>query len=526
MPKLTIDGIETDAPVGTNLIEVAKNVGIHIPHFCYHPALRIVGQCRMCLVEVKPGPPKLQAACSTTVGPKDGMEVLTNTEKVQKARHAIMEFLLINHPLDCPECDQAGECDLQNYSFDYGQGFSRFKETKRTFPRDVAVGEKLVRIMDRCIHCTRCIRFFREVVGEEIMLPEYRGNNTCITPIVRDKKGNLDTGYSGNMHELCPCGALTSKDFRFRTRPWNLTPTETVCTLCSNGCNIYTDIKQRQVYRIRPRVNMDVNTWWICDQGRYDFKYVNDGKRLKMPVADGREVEWNAALDAAAAAIKSAGGGALAAVCSASATNEEAYLLKKLLEALGSDGFDHKLNDNVIDPSEREDNVLRRKDKNANTRGMRGLGLSGGTSGAALAAKIEDGSIKTLILLDPSRGTLAAEIDALALKVENLIVIDILETGASNKAQIVLPGAAFIEKSGTLTNHAGKVQRLFPAMQPPGSARPQAEIIINLAQRLGVEMTYNSDIDVFNEIKDTLLKIEEQVSKEAAEKQQTAETAG
>lgn len=523
MPKLIIDGIEVEAPEGYNVIQAADLIGIHVPHFCYHHTLMPVGQCRICLVEVAPGPPKLQIACATTV--KDGMEVKTSSDRVRKARAAVMEFLLINHPLDCPECDQAGECPLQDYAAEYGQGFSRFEETKRTYPRDIYVGEKLVRIQDRCIHCTRCIRFFRYIVGEEVMLAQKRGFHTDIMPLYV-KGGTLDTNYSGNMAELCPCGALTTRDFRFKTRPWNLASSDSICPLCSTGCNIEVDHKQRKVYRIRPRVNMDVNTWWICDFGRFDFKYLNDDKRLAAPRVDGREVEWPAALDAAAAAIKTAPAGTLAAVCSASITNEEAYLLKKLLQALGTENLDHKLNDNVIDPSERQDNLLLRTDKNANTRGVRALGLTGGTSGAALAAKIAEGAIKTLILLDPSRGTLAAEIDALSLKVENIIVIDILETGASSKAKVVLPGAAFTEKSGTLTNHAGKVQRLSVAMPPPGKARAQAEILVNLAQRLGVELKYDSDIEVFNEIKDTLLKIEEQVTTEQAEKEKTAEPAG
>ena len=523
MPKLTIDGIETEVPVGTNLIEAAATVGIHIPHFCYHPALKIVGQCRMCLVEVQPGPPKLQAACSTTVGPKDGMEVKTNTEKVQKARKAIMEFLLINHPLDCPECDQAGECSLQDYSFEYGQGFSRYKEEKRTYPREVKVGDKLVRIMDRCIHCTRCVRFFRDIVGEEIMLPEYRGNATNITPLVENNQGNLDTGYSGNMHELCPCGALTSKDFRFRTRPWNLTPTETVCPLCSTGCNIYVDLKQSDVYRIRPRVNMDVNTWWICDQGRYEYKYINGDDRIAAPEINGAAADWDQALDAAAKALKAAPD-AIAGLCSASITNEEAFLINTLLtQAIGAGALDCKLTDDAVDPSEMEDKLLRRVDKNANTRGVRAL-LSGGVKGAALAKKIASGEVKTLVLLNPANKNIASQLENIDLsKVNTLIVIDFLKTALAAKNTIVLPSCSFIEKSGTFTNHAGKVQRITPAIAPLGKARTDSDILCALADRLGADWAWKSDIDVYNEIKETLLKLEPEITKELEEKKKKAE---
>ena len=521
MPKITIDGIVCEVADGLNIIQAAKTIGIHIPHFCYHPALSLVGQCRMCLIELDPIP-KPQTACSTFV--KDGMVIRTNTEKINKARKAIMEFLLINHPLDCPECDQAGECDLQNNAFDFGQGFSRFEETKRTYSRDIPVGEKLIRIQDRCIHCTRCIRFFREVVRNEVMCYEWRGNNTAMSPLGSDGH-NLDTNYSGNMHELCPCGALTSKDFRFKTRPWNLTPTDSVCPLCSTGCNIFIDTKQREIYRIRPRVNMDVNTWWICDFGRYGYKFVNSENRIAEPRIKGEQAAWDKALAATAETLKAAGSDTLAVICSADATNEEALLAKKLFgETLGCANL-ASLPAAGADPLDREDHLLLRADKAANTQGLKALGLA---PSAALGEKIAAGAIKTLVLINPFNGLLSAALAPIkdaALKAANLIVIDHSETEYSKAAGVVLPSATFAEKNGTFTNYAGKVQRINQAFAPLGSAREDFDILSALAAHTGAPLPYASHLDAYNEIKNELLKLEAAIKTIIDEKEKAAREA-
>jgi NADH-quinone oxidoreductase subunit G len=516
MPKITIDGIECEVADGLNVIEAAKTIGIHIPHFCYHPALSLVGQCRMCLIELDPIP-KLQTACSTFV--KDGMVIRTNTEKVIKARKAIMEFLLINHPLDCPECDQAGECDLQNNSFEFGQGFSRFEEQKRTYSRDIPVGEKLVRIQDRCIHCTRCIRFFREIVQNEVMTYQWRGNNTAMTPLEQDGR-RLDTNYSGNMHELCPCGALTLKDFRFKTRPWNLANTESVCPLCSTGCNIFIDHKQRKIFRIRPRVNMDVNTWWICDFGRIDFGYAHSETRIAGPRVKGADADWKTALDTAAGLLKTTGASATAILCSADATNEEALLVKKLAAALGCSAA--SLPAPGVDPLEMEDHLLLRADKAANTQGLKALGI---VPDPALADKLSGGAIKTLLLINPFNKQLAAALDGVrdaVAKIPNLVVLDHNETDFSKAAAVVLPGAVWAEKNGTFTNYKGLVQRINQAFAPAGKARGDFDILLALAQGAGADIACKTHIDAYNEIRDDLLKLEAQIKKDIEALQKAA----
>lgn len=519
MAKITIDNITFDSPDGINLIQAGKLVGIHIPHFCYHPKLSLVGQCRLCLVEVEPIP-KLQTACSTFV--KEGMVVRTDTEKCRKARAAVMEFLLINHPLDCPECDQAGECDLQDYSFACGTCHSRFKEEKRTFPRDVDVGTKIKRIMDRCVHCTRCIRYYREIICNELMLAELRGNSLNITPL---PGVSLDTMYTGNLHEVCPVGCLTVKDFRFKTRPWNLRSTASVCPLCANGCNIYIDERDNTVYRIKPRINEQVNSFWICDEGRFEFKFINSTERLAAPRVSGKDASWDDALAAAASGIQAVlrdyGAGAVAGVCAASITNEEAFLFKKLMaEIIGTKNIDHKLNDSEINPSAREDNLLRRLDKNPNTRGIMALcsDVAREATGSALAEKILRGDIKALILVRPSNKTLAGDIEKLVpsfSKLQCFVVIDTLETPAAKSAHALLPSATFAEKNGTFTNHAGKVQRIKAAVKSPGAARTELDIFLGLAAALGMKLPYRTDTDVYNKIKEILLKIESTIPEEA-----------
>lgn len=513
MANVTIDGITAEVPDGINLIKAAELLGIHIPHFCYHEKLSLVGQCRLCLVEIDPIP-KLQTACSSFV--KDGMVVRTDTDKCRKSRAAIMEFLLLNHPVDCPECDQAGECKLQDYSFLCGTCDSRLEDGKRTYPRDKTFGEKIVRIMDRCIHCTRCIRFMREIVEDELICFEHRGNNTAVTPV---EGSSLDTMYSGNLAEVCPVGALTTREFRFKTRPWNMRSFASVCPLCSNGCNVYLDVKDDKIYRVKPRINDDVNGWWICDEGRFEYGYVNSPQRLTAPKVGARETSWEEAISAAAAGITSVakeyGPEAVAGVCSASLTNEELHIFGKIMnELVGTKNIDCRLNDANIDPSEREDKLLRRLDKNANTRGAIALLCAPDSNGMKLAEKIHKGDIKALVLIGPGGKALASDLEKLvsaAAKAQCLVVIDNTESALSRGASVVLPGATYAEKNGTFTNHAGKVQRITAAIKSPGAAKPELQILLSLAAALGAKWEYKNDIDVYKEIKERLLKIEGEI---------------
>src|SRR3954470_10345208 len=276
MPKCTIDGREVEFTPGQNLIEVAKKAGIDIPFFCYHPGLSVVAQCRMCTVEIEKMP-KLQTACSTVA--TEGMVVKTKSERALQNQKSVMEFLLINHPLDCPICDKSGECDLQDNSYKYGDSYQRYTEERRTY-LDLDMGPVIKKNMNRCIHCTRCIRFGDEIAGVHEMVAVQRGNNTEITTV--DGRP-LETDYAANYADICPTGSLTLKDFRFKKRVWFLKKTPTVCEGCSKGCNMEIHEDANVIYRCVPRENLEINKWWLCDEGRFNFHYVNAEDRVVDP---------------------------------------------------------------------------------------------------------------------------------------------------------------------------------------------------------------------------------------------------
>src|SRR4051812_7903617 len=281
MPKCTIDGREVEFTPGQNMIQVAKKAGIDVPYFCYHPGMSVVAQCRMCIVEVEKMP-KLQTACSTPV--TDGMVIRMKTsERAMKQQKATMEFLLINHPLDCPICDKSGECDLQDHSFDHGDANSRYTEERRTY-LDLDMGPVIQKNMNRCIHCTRCIRFGDEIAGIREMVALQRGNNTEITTI--DGK-QLQTEYAGNYSDICPTGSLTLKDFRFQKRAWFLKKTATICSGCAKGCNMELQHESNVIFRAVPRENMEVNRYWLCDEGRFLYNDAQASTRVLDPAVRG-----------------------------------------------------------------------------------------------------------------------------------------------------------------------------------------------------------------------------------------------
>src|SRR5713101_95768 len=335
MAKVTIDGTEVEVQDGINIIEAAKAADVHVPHFCYHPSLSVVGQCRMCLVEVE-GMPKLQAGCSTNV--RDGMKIHVWNEKVDKARKGQMEFLLINHPLDCPICDKAGECPLQDYSFNYGSVTSRYGEFKRTYPGmdRTAIGPHVVQNMNRCIHCTRCIRFTSEITETGELGFFKRGASTEVgvfpgTP--------LNNWMSACVTDVCPTGALTTREFRFESRVWNLESAESVCNGCDVGCNIFIGHRNGQVFRYRPRVNPDVNDHWLCDYGRFSHERY-DTDRVVVPKVRRDDAlgiaAWSEALEAITQALDAASGHDVVMIASSQMTNEEAYLAKKLADEISA----------------------------------------------------------------------------------------------------------------------------------------------------------------------------------------------
>ncbi|MDA0663454.1 MAG: NADH-quinone oxidoreductase subunit NuoG, partial [Proteobacteria bacterium] len=348
MPKLKIDGVEIEVEAGLTVLQACEAAGVEIPRFCYHERLSIAGNCRMCLVEVKPGPPKPQASCALPAG--EGMEVTTNSAMVKKARHGVMEFLLINHPLDCPICDQGGECDLQDQAMAYGHDGSRYDENKR------AVGEQYMgplinTIMTRCIHCTRCVRFSTEIGGVTDMGMLNRGENAVITTLGEAVSSEL----SGNVIDLCPVGALTSKPYSFAARPWELKKTESIDVMDAVGSNIRIDTRGNEVLRVLPRLNEDVNEEWISDKTRFACDGLRR-QRLDTPYirgADGKlsPAGWNEAFEAITARVKGLDGGRIAAIAGDLCDAESMFALKALMASLGSGNLDCRQDGAKLDPA-------------------------------------------------------------------------------------------------------------------------------------------------------------------------------
>jgi NADH-quinone oxidoreductase subunit G len=495
--KLTIDGKEVVAPKGMNLIEAAKLAGIEVPHYCYHPKLTIAGNCRMCLVEVgtpKAEPdgkttiifaPKLAIGCNTAVA--GGMVVLTKSPKVVKAREGVMEFLLINHPLDCPICDQAGECRLQEFSVDYGKGASRFVEEKVRKPKRTALGQKITLDDERCILCSRCVRFMKEVAGQDCLGFVNRGSYTTLTCYPGNEP---NTNYDLNIVDICPVGALTSNDFRFQQRVWFLKETKSLCPNCATGCNTVVWSREGIIYRQTPRDNEAVNQCWMCDYGRLNYKFINDPRRLTTPwvksaaVGEKLSLTWAEATRQVADKLRGAKG--LAVIGSARATTEELFLLSKFSAEWRA----------VVPHTGDGDTFLLNADRTPNMAGARLTGFDDDIS--KIIAGIKAGTIKTLIVL----GEDAVEPELLA-KLELLVVIDILPTKATEAAHYVLPGTTFAEKRGTFINAKGRIQRLNLAIPPVGHALPDWQILAGLLRELEVA-DYRTIEDVFADMARTL----------------------
>ena len=350
MPKLTVDGIPVEVPSGATVLQACEAAGREIPRFCYHERLSIAGNCRMCLVEVKPGPPKPQASCALPA--MDNQEIRTDSDMVHKARQGVMEFLLINHPLDCPICDQGGECDLQDQAMGYGRHSSRFGENKRSVD-DKDMGPLIKTIMTRCIHCTRCVRFSTEVAGINDLGALGRGESMEITTYLERALGSE---LSGNVIDLCPVGALTSRPYAFVSRPWELTKTETVDVMDALGCNIRVDARGSEVLRVLPRQHDDVNEEWISDKARFACDGLRR-QRLDRPMVrrGGRlaEASWPEALAAVAERAGALSGNAIAAIAGDQCDAESMFALKQLMERLGSPHIDCRQDGARLDPSSR-----------------------------------------------------------------------------------------------------------------------------------------------------------------------------
>ena len=488
---VVFDGVPIEVPPGINLIEAAKLAGIEIPHFCFHPRLTVVGQCRMCLVEIE-GNPKIQAACTTPL--KEGLVVKTITEKVRESRAANMEFLLINHPLDCPICDQAGECKLQDNAFGYGEQRSRYDERKRQYAGydRTMIGPHVVADMTRCIQCTRCIRFCEEIAGTGELTFLDRGGRTLVW--THDGKP-LANDWSACAADVCPVGALTTKEFRFRRRVWDLAKTPSVCPGCNIGCNISIENRDSVVYRFLPRLNPAVNDYWLCDYGRFLSESLNARDVSKATVreaAEVRDVIVPAAIGRIASVLRDTieadGPSGLFFLGSADLSNEENFLLRKISDHLGCANRDV-----VVDRSR----VRRMKSKTewiegdhaaANFAGARDMGLTPGPGGRGLADVLEGRwTPRVVVVADAAFSAAADDPDSVALlrKAEFLAVAARTSNALTRAADVVLPASSLAQKEGSFTNVQGRVQRFDRAFLPPPPSRPHWELLLLLAVALG-----------------------------------------
>ena len=467
MPTVEIDGQKIQVEDGTTVIVAADRLGIEIPHYCWHPGLTIAGNCRMCLVEIEKSP-KLQIACNTRV--TEGMVVRTTSEKTKTAQRAVLEFLLINHPIDCPVCDQAGECKLQEYYMDYDRQRSRVPLPAKVHKKKAKpIGPLVILDQERCVLCSRCVRFVDEVTHTSELAFFERGDHVDLD-LAPGKW--LDNPYSGNVVDICPVGALTSRDFRFRARVWYLERTESVCGACANGCNIEIYQRENHIYRFQPRKNPAVNQYWMCDAGRLSYRTLQGEGRLTQPLVRGTDAfvpaTWASALPGVAARLRDAG--AVGIVVSAQAANEEIFLLRRLGTALGA----RVAGVSWSPPDAFHDDFLIKADKNPNTQGLRLQGLPADGAADELLAAAGRGEIHALVL---HRADLLAWRDetlvAAALeRVPYLVALDTDGRATTQFADAVLPVATYAESDGTFTNYAGRVQRFHAAVAPPGDARP------------------------------------------------------
>ena len=475
MPKLTIDGKEIEVPPGTNLIEAARRAGVEVPHYCYHPGLSVAGQCRLCMVDIEKAP-KPTIACNTQA--TEGMVVLTETDRVRETRQSIMEFHLINHPLDCPVCDQAGECFLQIYYMKHGLYDPRMVDEKVHKPKAVPLGPHVILDAERCILCSRCVRFCDEVTGTGELGIFNRGDHSEIGLFPGT---TLDNKYSGNTVDICPVGALTDRDFRFQVRVWYLDTAKSICPGCARGCNIEVHVNQRRphhaqgrrVARLKPRFNPDVNRWWICDAGRYGFGAVDDPSRLTHPArrsgGTAKMVTWEEAI-AVLADLLLTGAGTLGMIASPTLANEDLFALRRLLEARALTRIGFRVPPALAGD---QDDFLIRADKNPNTRGAELMGLDGDV--AAILADARAGHLDALWVFQHDLFDSAwpeADVEGALAAVRTLVFMGTNTNRTSARAHLVLPSAAWVERDGTFTNFEGRVQRFRTAVEPLGEARP------------------------------------------------------
>ncbi len=473
MPTLKIDNQDITVEPGTTVIEAAKKLGVEIPHFCYHPKLSISGNCRMCLVEVEKFP-KPQISCSLVA--TDGMVVHTQSENAKKWRKNVLQFILINHPLDCPVCDQAGECKLQNYYLSESVKLSEFQEEKVHKPKKIRLGPQVMLDDERCIMCSRCIRFCDEITKTSELGFTQRGDHIELRPFPGKE---LNNPYSINTVDICPVGALTSSDFRFKKRVWFLKTADSICSGCSRGCNLRLQYENETVYRYLPRQNEAVNSVWLCDAGRLSYKQINENRVItseKRIEGQLTRIHPEQAISEVTALMKKAAGKPILVLGSAQGSNENNLALKKLAALVGSDQVAPMLaysGREVANPY--EDDFLIKADKNPNTRGVEHLGFQklnhvSSSEICLILGEVSEPDLKKIAETKPSC----------------VIYFATHRDATTGIADYLFPITIFAEESGTFMNFEGRVQKFNPGPKSRGQMKPAWQWIKELAQGLGV----------------------------------------
>ena len=524
--NVQVDDTWIQVPSGTRMIEVCKMAEKEVPHYCYHTKLSSPGNCRMCLVQMgmpnRPAPgespsyeddgyqqiswmPRPVIACANTVA--ENMGIRTTGDLVEECRNGVMEFLLINHPLDCPICDQAGECGLQEFSVEHGRGSSRFEEMKVKKPKNVEIGPRIRLDDERCIMCSRCIRFMDEVADDSVLGFIDRGTHTKLT--VHPGR-RLDSNYSLNTADICPVGALTSNDFRFQMRVWFLKETKSIDVNCGTGCNTVIWTRGNEIFRVTPRENNEVNSSWMPDSHRLNFHYLHSETRLGDPfVKTGAKHEvsdWPSATSEAAEGLNRFKGEEVAVIGSGRMTNEELYLLRRLSDTLETDLL------SLVPRLGESDGKLISADRNPNTSGAKLIWASKNPYAKldTIRQGVAEGKIKALIVFyEDLLADAQFEANDLA-NLEFLVSNHILTNGTAKASHVVLPGAGFAEKRGSLVNITGRLQRLNQAISPPPGAMDDWEIIRDLIKALEPEVPSRYLLEeVFAEIAEEVDEFEE-----------------